>query len=434
MSLLLDIEENLPPPIIAHLSASLEVPLHRVGNFYEQKTGLGCGRTSIWNGGGYYMDMFVCGQTYPSGLTFYCCSDCHYKVGESQKVFLSYRWCDTEIADKIASCARGAGIDIIRDVNEISFLGAISSFMDTAAESRYFVAVVTESYFYSRHCMYEFCKLAESNQPIRTIPVMLGTAVIEPGIEDKLRDYWRRRHQDLSHSQAIRGIAPRYTGYLRPELNLLASIPAQIENFYVLWRRKERPAGKRWLIANCCYLVGAIKTTFTPAEEDASNWTYSNKTVRGERAQDAPPAATWQPQPFYLHAHSEAESQTVTRRARARTLLLGVYHDGPSPGALAPGVHLALVSEAALSSLTFCIRLQHLLDRVDVTLVPIFLDTALRMPASELGLLRQWHDRLEGTAANTAREQIEFMLNRFGPMIERLRDAVVQSVDAVFGG
>ena len=432
MTLLLDIEENLPPPVIAGLNASMNVPLHRVGNFYQDKTGLGCGRTCIWNGGGYYMDRFVCGETYPSGSTFYCCSDCHCKVGESQKIFLSYRWCDAEIADKIASCARGAGIDIIRDVNEISFLGAISSFMDTAAESRYFVAVVTESYFYSRHCMYEFCTVAERDQPIRTIPMMLGTVVVEPGIEDKLRDYWRRRHQELS--QAIRGIDPRYTAYLRPELNLLASVPGQIEHFYALWRRKERPAGHCWLIANCCYLVGAIKTTFMPTEEDATNWTYSNKTVRGERAQDAPPAAMWQPQQFYLHAHSEAESQTVTRRARARALLLGVYHDEPSAGALAPGVHVVLVSEAALSSLTFCTRLQHLVDRNDVTMVPIFLDTALRMPASELGLLRQWCDRLKGAAASNVREQIELMLSRFGSVIERLRDAVVQDVDVVFGG
>jgi len=431
MSLFLDIEENLPPPIIASVNASLNVPLHRVGNFYEKKTGPGCGSTCIWNGGGYYMDMFVCGETYPSGLTFYCCSDCHCKVGDSQKVFLSYRWCDSEIADKISSCARGTGINIIRDVNKIVFLDAISSFMDTAGESRYFVAVMTESYFYSRNCMYEFCQLGESGQPVRTIPVMLGK-VVEPGIEDELQNYWRRRRQDLS--QAIRGIDKRYTDYLLPELDLLASIPAHIDNFYELWRAKERPDGKRWLIANCRYLVGAIKTTFKPTEEEATNWTYSNKTVRGERAEDAPFAATWEPRPFFLHAYSEAESQTVTRSTQARKLLLGVYHDGPLPGTLAPGVHLALINEFALSSLTFCKRLQHLLDRADVTLVPIFLNKALQMPASEIGLVRQWYDQLTCTAASTEREQIEFVLSHFGLMIERLRDTLAPSVDVVFTG
>ncbi|GEM_PF-7021790 len=431
MSLFLDIEENLPPPIIAALNASLNVRLHRVGNFYKEKTGPGCGSICIWNGGGYYMDMFACGETYPSGLTFYCCSDCHCKVGDSQKVFLSYRWCDSEIADKISSCARGAGIDIIRDINKIGFLDAISSFMDTACESRYFVAVMTESYFYSRNCMYEFCQLNESDQPVRTIPVMLGKSV-ELGIEDELQNCWRRRYQNLS--QAIRGIDSRYTDYLRSELDLLATISDHIDNFYKFWRAKERPEGKRWLIANCRYLVGAIKTTFKPTEEEATNWTYSNKTVRGEQAEDAPPAATWKQQPFFLHAYSNAESQIVTRSAQARKLLLGVYHDEPTPEALAPGVHLALVNESALRSLTFCKRLQHLLDRDDVTLVPIFLDKALQMPASEIGLVRRWYDQLTCTAASTEREQIAFMLIHFGPMIERLRDTLAPSVDIVFTG
>lgn len=431
MSLYLDIEENLPPPIIAALNASLNVPLHRVGNFYKEKTGPGCGTTCIWNGGGYYMDMFICGKTYPSGSTFYCCSDCHCKVGGSQKVFLSYRWCDSEIADKISSCARGAGIEIIRDVNSIDFLDSISSFMDTASESRYFVAVMTESYFYSRNCMYEFCQLAESGQPVRTIPVMLGKSV-ELGIDDKLQDYWHRRYQDLS--QAMSGIDRQYTHYLQPELNLLATLPDLIDDFYKLWRVRERPQGERWLMANCRYLIGAIKTTFKPTQEDATNWTYGNKTVRGERAEDAPPTATWVPQPFFMHAYSDAESHTVTRSAQARKLLRGIYHDEPSPGALPPGVHLALVNETALTSLAFCKRLQHLLDRDDVTLVPIFLDKAIQLPASEIGLLRRWYDRLTCDAIGAECEEIDLMLSNFGPMIKRLRDTLVRIVDVEFIG
>jgi hypothetical protein len=429
VSFLLDIEQNVPPPIILGVSASLSVPVHRVGNFYEQKTGAGCSRTCIWNGGGYYMDMFVCGQTYPSGLTFYCSSDCHHEVGKSQKVFLSYRWCDADIAEKIASYARGAGIDVLRDVNKMGFLDAISSFMDTAGESRYFVAVMTESYFYSRFCMYELCQLAKSEEPIRTIPVMLGAAA-EPGIESTLSKYWRDKHQELA--QAIRGIDKQYTTYLQPELDLLASIPAYLGNFYALWRAKERPEGKRWLLANCRYLVGAIKTTFKPTEDDATNWTYSNPTVRGERAEDAP-LATWEPQPFYLHACSEVEAHTITRITKIQQLLLGVYLDGlPSQGLLS-GSHVALISVPALSSLTFCTRLQHLLERDDVTVVPMFLDKALQMPGTELDVLRQWYNRLKSTASRTTRDEIDLMLRRFGPMVEHLRDTLAPSADVVFG-
>ena len=140
------------------------------------------------------------------------------------KVFLSYRWCDSEIANNVTNCLKGVDINIIRDLNELDYLDVISSFMNTSARSRQFVAIMTESYFYSRYCMYEFCQIAESKQLIRTVPILLGTAE-EPGIEEKLQAYWRVKYEDLN--EVIRGIDGVYINYLQPELNFLASIPTQ---------------------------------------------------------------------------------------------------------------------------------------------------------------------------------------------------------------
>jgi len=431
MSLLLDIEQNLPPPIIVGVNAAMQVPVHRVGNFYADRMGQGCGTACFWNGGGYYMDEFLCGDTYPSGLTFYCCSDCHSKVGTSEKVFLSYRWCDAELADHVANCARGAGIEIVRDVNEVDFFAAISSFMDTAAESRYFVAIMTESYFYSRFCMYELRQLCDSDQPIRTIAVMLGAAA-EPATQRQIVDYWRSKHAGLK--EASRGIDDRYTEYLRPELDLLASIPSLLEQFYASWCAKPRPAGKRWMIANCRYLVGAIKTTFKPSEEDASNWTYSNKTVRGERALDAPRAAQWLPKPFYLHASSESEAQGVLRQASIGELVLGVDCDGMSHSRPPPGIHVLMISVVGLRSMSFCRFLVSLMERHDVQTLPIFRDEDLRMPGSEVELLRYWQTQLDNAESHALREQVEGLLSRFGPMMERLRDSLVPGIASIFEG
>jgi TIR domain len=425
----LDLEANLPQPFILDIGLQMNVPTHRVGNFYDEKTGPGCDRSCIWNGGGYYMDEFVCGQTYPSGKTFYCSSDCHVKMGKSDKVFLSYRWGDSEIANKVTNCLKGVDITIIRDLNELDFLDFISSFMNTSAQSRYFVAIMTESYFYSRYCMYEFCQMAESKQLIRTIPILLGKA-LEPGIEETLKAYWSVKYQNLN--QAISGIHPVYTNYLQPELNLLASIPGHVANFYAHWRAKERPKGDYWLMANCRYLAGSIKTTFRPTDEDATNWTFSNRTVRGEQAKDVP-APRWKPQPFYLHAYSKTETPAVTGIPRVSKMLLSVYYDGESSTALPGGIHVALISESALNSLTFCSRLEHLLQRDDVNLVPIFLDTALQLPASEVYLLRQWYTRLTKTPAiSSTRYKIDSLLRSFGTLVGRLRDIKVPSVDSIF--
>ena len=357
--LTLDIQVSLPPAIILDINSQLSVPVRRVGAFYDEKTGPGCGTTCVWNGGGYYNETFTCGETVlnfnkPGGRTFYCSTDCYAPkrapIAESKKVFLSYRWCDSEIAHKLTNRLKGAGISIIRDLNDLNFLDVISSFMNTSAQSRYFVSIMTESYFYSRYCMYEFCQMAESKQLIRTIPIMLGTAR-EPGIEETLKAYWRAKYQDLI--QAIHGIDAVYTDYLQPELNLLASIPEHLANFYALWHAKERPKGEHWLIANCVYLVDAIKSTFRPSTQEAMNLTFSSKLMRGERLEDFPARASWKPQPFYLHGYSKTDTQAVTGSAPASKLLLDVYHDEilttPPPG----GVHVALINESALNSLTF---------------------------------------------------------------------------------
>jgi hypothetical protein len=257
---------------------------------------------------------------------------------------------------------------------------------------------------------------------------MLG-AVQNPGFESAVIDHWRKRHREVL--EAIRGIDHRYTDYLESELDLLVSIPNQIENFFTQWRSKERPPGSRWLAANCHYLVGAIKTTFKPTEEDATNWTFSNKVVRGDRAEDLPPIANWDPQPFYLHAYSEKESQKVTANPQTQKLLLGMYHDGPLPESLPSGVHVIFVDTVALRSLSFCLRLQSLLTREDIRLVPIFLDETLRMPTSELALLRQWDERLSDVSTDKEAKRIDFMLSRFGPMMVRLRNTLVPGLEKV---
>jgi hypothetical protein len=382
----------------------------------------------MWNGGGYYGEEFECGQTYESGLTFYCSSDCYQQVGASKKIFLSYRWCDVEVADKISGCLRGAGVEILRDINRMQFLDSIASFMDSSGESRYFLAVATESYFYSRYCMYEFCKMADSEQPVRTIPIMLDTSA-DQGIEEKLSDYWRSRHNDLS--RAIEGLDDGYTSYLESELSMLASIPGHINDFYALWRAKQRPGGSHWLVANCRYLAGAIKTTFQPSSEDASNWTYSNKTIRGERAEDAPIASNWIAKPFYLHTCSVSDSKILTDIAGCQELVLKVYGDDLSLRTFPAGVHIAVISKPALSSLAFCTRLQMLMDQKDVALVPMFLDKDLQIPTAELDILKCWCERVRCAPSEDTRNQIDTMLRRFGSMLQVLRDTLAPSPAAL---
>lgn len=235
MALLLDIEENLPEQIIYDISSGFKIPVHRVGNFYDTHTGPGCGKDCIWNGGGYYMDVFTCGTTYPSGKTFYCSSDCYKQVGLSTHVFLSYRWNDPGIADDFTALALGSDIDVIRDIREIGFLEAISKFMETAAASRYFIALMTREYFYSRYCMFELTTLSERDLPVRTIPVILNQSATADAERDYCA-YWESRY--LALKGAVDELGPEYAGYLSGELQMLHKFPFVIRNVLGTIREK----------------------------------------------------------------------------------------------------------------------------------------------------------------------------------------------------
>jgi hypothetical protein len=47
--------------------------------------------------------------------------------------------------------------------------------------------------------------------------------------------------------------------------------------------------------------------------------------------------------------------------------------------------------------------------------------------------LAQWQDRLVNSEMKSMRDKIDTMLTGFGPMLERLRDVVIQDTDVLFG-
>lgn len=66
------------PEIFRRFSQYAGITIRRKGSFKEDRGGQGCGSVEVWNGMGYYNDLFTCGVTYPSGSTFYCSPDCYY--------------------------------------------------------------------------------------------------------------------------------------------------------------------------------------------------------------------------------------------------------------------------------------------------------------------------------------------------------------------
>ncbi len=426
--LLLDLHQNRPDPLIYDISSSLKVPVTRIGDFYKNRGEPGCGKRCAWNGGGYYGELFTCGETYPSGSTFYCSEDCYKAVGATTRVFLSYRWGDAAVADQVTTYCRGAGIDVLRDQRQIDVLGSIRSFMDVAADSRYFVAIIGEGYFLSRYCLYEFMQLCQSDLPIRTIPIFIGESRAS-GAQRRYEEHWRDAHRRLK--AALASLDQRHVAYLDPELELLRQAPDAIGSFLKECRTRKLPGGDWWLSWNCRYLVGAITTTFQPDDSVASNWTYTNLTASGA-GEDAPPLRpTWNAKQCYVHFHSQSQAALGAFDANTSIKVISATNETASP-VPAAGVHLVLLDEPFLKSLQLCRRLMQLDGCPHVKLVPVFLDSTLTKPASEVPLLQWWTTRLAATdnAQPAERADIDDVLARLGPLLTRLRDLLSPTVPA----
>lgn len=426
MALWLDIEENLPEPVIYDISKGMEIPVHRVGNFYPESTGPGCGKHCLWNGGGYYMDQFVCGTTYPSGKTFYCCNDCYRQAGNSTKVFISYRWNDPGITDDFTALALGRGIEVIRDIREIGFMDAISSFMETAGNSRYFIAIMTKEYFYSRYCMFELSVLNGSTEVVRTIPVLLNQPATTEA-EDAYCAYWEHQYKMLL--DGVSQLDAVNHDYLQKELALLKSFPGIIRELLGNIRQKKLPDGDYWLSNHCRYLLGAINTTFKPTDDDAVNWTFSGRQNRADRIYDGKTGKAWQAVPFYLHATSDEEAFCIQKQQGMANFLLGVFHETKPVSIIPPGNHIIVITGNFLRSELLCTRLITMSRRKDVVLIPVFADATLRPPGSEVAVLLYWNKRYQQLVAEKKiSKNILLILGHLGKLIAGLRDRLVPGI------
>jgi len=63
----------------------------------------------------------------------------------------------------------------------------------------------------------------------------------------------------------------------------------------------------------------------------------------------------------------------------------------------------------------------------------MFLDEMLQKPAGEVTLLKEWYTFISSIPDVPAREEVDKMLRRFGPLVERLRNTLVPPATVIFG-
>ena len=119
-----------------------------------------------------------------------------------QKVFFSYKWDDKELINKIYTCLKAKGINVIKDKENLRYRGSISSFMTDLGNAKFVIVAVSDKYLKSINCMKELYHIYsnagmnkdEFQQRIFPIPVnaldLSKSAVYNPYIQ-----YWKQEEE-----------------------------------------------------------------------------------------------------------------------------------------------------------------------------------------------------------------------------------------------
>lgn len=208
---------------IDQLSQAFHITVSREGNFVNDHFGDGCGKACYWNGGGYYGEVFTCGETYPSGTTFYCSDTCYCTLGSTTRVFISYSWQDRDLVDRMTAALARSDITYLRDTNVVGAFDDIQKFMEDAEAARFFVAVLSPAYLRSRNCLFELQQVMKSTVNIRLVP-LIEKGVLAAGLDDAVQ-FWQARADDIN--RALATLEPAGTASLQQEREFVtASIAA----------------------------------------------------------------------------------------------------------------------------------------------------------------------------------------------------------------
>ena len=98
---------------------------------------------------------------------------------ENIKIFLSYSWADKDVADIIDKDFSSIGIQLVRDIRDISYRSSIKEFMHKVGKSDFVIMIISNEYLKSQNCMYEVNELVNTHEfEKRILPLTTNNASI----------------------------------------------------------------------------------------------------------------------------------------------------------------------------------------------------------------------------------------------------------------
>ena len=158
------------------------------------------------------------------------------------KVFLSYCWSDTEIADKIENLLKQYNtIELHRDKFDIRKWKSIKSYMQSISEMDYTILLISDKYLKSSNCMYEVLEVMRDRKYSQKIfPAVVCTDIYNPVVRAEYVKYWQDEYQKLK--EHLDGIQHQNIGKLSADLKQYQDISSNIADFLALIADMNNPA------------------------------------------------------------------------------------------------------------------------------------------------------------------------------------------------
>ena len=111
------------------------------------------------------------------------------------KIFLSYSWSRSEVADNLDAALRSAGVRVVRDVRELKPLDSLAEFISHSVnEVDYVVPILSAEYFRSPNCMAELLTAINQDED-KVLPIQIGkySELFNKNTWAELREFWTDR-------------------------------------------------------------------------------------------------------------------------------------------------------------------------------------------------------------------------------------------------
>lgn len=173
-------------------------------------------------------------------------------------VYISYNWKSKPIVDTICTDLSKAGIEFRRDEKDCPYRENIREFENQLGSADKIIAIVTDKYMKSIHCMRELALISCYGSMGKRVFPIVDLAGRDPTLFIEYRDYWKRMHSELQSHHSIPGVHG-------PVLDELKDVDLIINELPKIWeyiRNVNSPSWEELSKDNCKKIIDDIQSQY----------------------------------------------------------------------------------------------------------------------------------------------------------------------------